>query len=231
MKKINSILGAVVFASTTLLGGGSVLADEINPDPSSAQTPVTAELTIPKVPIAPDLPNNSEGGGDHLTNITGNFGIAYAPDTLSGKAELLSSGEQKISLSHNGVTKYNVGVQDKTRKNDQNWNLKAQLSWTGDTNGYMTGTSIVATEGNVKENNRGILNPLTDGQVTTTATNLKIEQGSEVEVMKSTPGKTMNGVYNYQFTSPQLVIPDVAKVAAGTYKGNINWNLENTPSI
>lgn len=231
MKKINSILGAAVFASTTLLGGGSVLADEISPNPSSAQTPVTAELTIPAVSIAPDLPKNPEGGGDKPTDITGNFGIAYAPNTLSGKGELLSGGQQEIALSHDGVTKYNVGVQDKTRKNDQNWKLKAKLSWTDDTNGYMTGTSIIAIGGNVKENNRGELQSLTDNQVTTNATDLKIEQNSEVEVMKSTLGKNMYGVYNYQFTSPKLVIPDVTKVAAGTYTGNINWNLENTPSI
>ncbi|HCW2669423.1 TPA: WxL domain-containing protein [Enterococcus faecalis] len=226
-----------MLASTTLLGAGSAFAEtsvtETSPNPSQATTPITAELTInqtPTKPVAPTQPD--EGGGDKPTEITGIYGIAYTPDTLSGRAELKESGQQEVELINNKATgnKYNVGVQDKTRKNDQQWTLKAKLVWTNDTNKYMAGTTITATGGNVKENKAGSLEELSNAQVTTDAINLTIGQDSEVEVMKSATGKTMNGVYNYQFVSPKLVIPEVSTVAAGTYSGNINWNLEATPS-
>lgn len=236
MKKSISILGTTLLVSTTLLGAGSAFAQtsvvETTPNPSTAQTPITAELTInqkPTKPVGPTQPG--EGGGDKVTEITGIYGIAYTPAALSGRAQLNDSGRQEVDLANNNATKYNVGVQDKTRKNNQKWSLKAKLVWTDDTNNYMTGTTITATGGNVKENKNGILEELSDAQVTTAASNLTIGQDSEVEVMKAATGKTMNGVYNYQFTSPKLVIPEVSKVAAGTYSGNINWNLEDTPAL
>ncbi|MGL9915194.1 hypothetical protein IGI95_002671 [Enterococcus sp. DIV0784] len=234
MKSIR-LLGTTLLVSTTLLGAGGAFAqtsvDQTTPDPAAAQTPITAELTINQTPDAPTLPSGVDGGGDKGTEISGVYGIAYVPNTLSGRATLKESGEQRVDLANNSATKYNVGIQDKTRKNNQKWSLKAQLVWTNDSNGYMKGTKITATGGNVKENKGGVLSDLTKGQVTTTATTLNIEQSSQVEVMKAVSGKTMNGVYNYQFTDPKLVIPEVSTVAAGTYSGNINWNLEDTPSV
>ncbi|PCE02221.1 viral enhancin protein [Enterococcus hirae] len=233
MKAIR-LLGATLLASTTLLGVGSAFAatsvTSVEPDPASAKTPITAELTIgnPGTVTPPSQPG--EGGGDQGTGISGLFGIAYAPGTLSGQAQLNASGEQKVDLSNNTATKYNVGVQDKTRKNTQNWTLKASLSWDGDTNNYMAGTTIQATGGNVKENVNGNLQTLANSEVSTSAQTLKISS-VETTVMQSSVGKTMNGVYNYQFENPQLVIPEVSKVAAGTYSGNITWNLANTPII
>lgn len=233
MKAIR-LLGATLLASTTLLGVGSAFAatsvTPVEPDPASAKTPITAELTIgnPGTVTSPSQPG--EGGGDKGTGISGLFGIAYAPGTLSGQAQLNASGEQKVDLSNNTATKYNVGVQDKTRKNTQNWTLKASLSWDGDTNNYMAGTTIQATGGNVKENVNGNLQTLANSEVSTSAQTLKISS-VETTVMQSSVGKTMNGVYNYQFENPQLVIPEVSKVAAGTYSGNITWNLANTPII
>lgn len=235
MKKSISILGTTLLVSTTLLGAGSAFAQtavtETNPDPATAQTPITAELTINQKPTKPTPPTGADGGGDKDSGITGIYGIAYTPAALSGHTQLNDSSRQEVDLANNNATKYNVGVQDKTRKNNQKWSLKAKLVWTGDTNNYMTGTTITATGGNVKENKAGTLAALSDVQVTTDKANLTIEQNSEVEVMKAATGKTLNGVYNYQFTTPKLVIPDVTKVAAGTYSGNINWNLENTPAL
>ena len=228
MKAIR-LLGATLLASTTLLGAGSAFADTTTttPDPASATTPITAELTIgnPGTVTSPNQPG--EGGGDQGTGISGLFGIAYAPGTLSGQAQLNANGEQRVDLSNNAATKYNVGVQDKTRKNDQNWTLNASLSWDGDTNNYMAGTTIQATDGNVKENVNGNLQMLTNSEVSTSAQNLTISS-TETPIMQSSVGKTMNGVYNYQFANPQLVIPEVSKVAAGTYGGNITWNLVNS---
>ncbi|EOB3407525.1 WxL domain-containing protein [Enterococcus hirae] len=229
MKSIR-LLGATLLASTTLLGAGGVFADEVQPNPSEAKTPITANLTIDEEDITKPQPptNPDEGGADKPTDISGLFGIAYAPDTLSAQEKLNnSSDEQKIHLAKDNKTKYNVGVQDKTRKKDQTWTLKAQLSWDGDNSKYMEGTKITGTEGNVKENKEGTLEDLTNGEVTTTASNLTIEQESQVEVMKATNGQTMNGVYNYQFSNPELVIPSPDKVAAGEYTGNITWNLSN----
>ena len=94
----------------------------------------------------------------------------------------------------------------------------------------MAGTTIQATGGNVKENVNGNLQTLANGEVSTNAQTLEISS-VETTVMQSSVSKTMNGVYNYQFVSPQLVIPEVSKVAAGTYSGNITWNLANTPII
>ncbi|EPI2201168.1 WxL domain-containing protein [Enterococcus hirae] len=233
MKAIR-LLGATLLASTTLFGAGSAFAavsvTPVEPDPASAETPITTELTIgnPGTVTPPSQPG--EGGEDQGTGISGLFGIAYAPGTLSGQAQLNASGEQKIALSNNTATKYNVGVQDKTRKNTQNWTLKASLIWDGDITCYMVGTSIQATGGNVKENVNGNLQALTNGEVSTNAQTLEIKAVSETTVMQSSVGKTMNGVYNYQFENPQLVIPDVSRVAAGTYSGNIIWDLSNAPT-
>ncbi|EPI2201121.1 WxL domain-containing protein [Enterococcus hirae] len=233
MKAIR-LLGATLLASTTLFGAGSAFAatsvTSVEPDPASAETPITTELTIgnPGTVTPPSQPG--EGGGDQDTGISGLFGIAYAPGTLSGQAQLNASGEQKVALSNNTATKYNVGVQDKTRKNNQHWTLKASLGWDGDTTSYMMGTTIQATGGNVKENVNGNLQELTNGEVSTSAQTLEIGISAQTTVMESTKYKTMNGVYNYQFENPQLVIPDVSRVAAGTYSGSITWDLSNTPT-
>lgn len=234
MKSIR-LLGATLLASTTLLGATGVFAEQSepqNPTPATAETPITAELTINQTPEKPTPPTEpGEGGGDEETDITGLFGIAYAPGALSGRGELEESGQSMIDLTNNKSTdnKFNVGVQDKTRAKDRAWTLKAQLVWDGDDNNYMAGSKITATEGNVKLNNKGTLTPVTNSEVTmeSGADNLTITQDSQVTLMKANTGKTVNGVYNYQFKAPKLVIPNSENVAAGTYSGNIVWNLSN----
>lgn len=226
-KKITYL--SIAMITTSMLCGGSVFAE--TPDPSTATTPITAELTLNQNPTTPIPPKGDEGGADDVTAINGLYGIAYIPGALSAKDELQETGKQKIDLAKNNKVKYNIGVQDKTRKNDQQWSLKAKLVWTNDTNDYMEGTTIIATNGNVMENIDGTLSSLTDQQVTTSVTDLTISQDTEVEVMKANTGKTMNGVYNYQFESPKLVIPNVENVTAGTYSATISWNLENTPTL
>ncbi|HAP3574293.1 TPA: hypothetical protein IUD81_002522 [Enterococcus faecalis] len=234
MKSIR-LLGATLLASTTLLGAAGVFASEpTNPTPTTAQTPITAELTVNETPTKPTPPtDSSEGGTDKPTEITGLFGIAYAPKGLTGTARLKDNGKTQIDLLSNDGTndqnKHNVGVQDKTRAKDRAWTLKAKLVWDGDTNNYMAGSTITATEGSVKLNTRGTLSEVTTGEVSMEAgaDNLTIGQDSEVTLMKANVGKTVNGVYNYQFKAPKLVIPNSENVAAGTYAGNIVWNLSN----
>ncbi|WP_207492966.1 WxL domain-containing protein [Enterococcus faecalis] len=223
--KFIRLLGVTLLASTTLLGTGNASAEVSQPVPRKGETPVTTELTL-KTPEQPQPPTGEEGGGDKPTGITSLFGIAYAPDALSAQGELnASSDEQRIALTHEGVKKYNVGVQDKTRGKDRNWRLTAQLSWENDLHGYMTGTTISAINGNVKENKKGILEELLDKEVTTNVSTLTIKQDVPIDIMSATSGKTLNGVYNYQFSNPELVIPQPDKVAAGNYSGNIIWNL------
>lgn len=218
------LLGATLLASTTLLGALPVFAQN-TPDPKETQTPVNTKLML-KTPEKPQPPTGGEGGGDKPTDITGLFGIAYAPDSLSAQGELnASSDEQRIPLTRGNVTKYNVGVQDKTRGKDRNWRLTAQLSWENDPQGYMAGTIISTTNGNVKENKKGNLSDLIDGEVTTNASDLIIKQDTPSDIMTATNGKILNGVYNYQFSNPELVIPRPDKVTAGNYSGNIVWNL------
>ncbi|MDQ8459467.1 WxL domain-containing protein [Enterococcus faecium] len=222
--------------STTLLGAGGVFADTsqpTQPDPADARTQISTVLTINEHPTAPEPPKNPDGGTDQETGITGLFGIAYTPKALSGTAQLQDSGRTEVPLSNNTATndqnKYNVGVQDKTRGKDRNWTLKAQLEWTGDEKGYMTGSTIEASEGNVKLNNgSGALTPVTEEEVTigNQATNLSISN-VPVTLMQAHPDKVVNGVYNYQFKDPKLVIPKSEGVTADTYSGNIVWNLSN----
>jgi len=231
MKSIR-LLGATLLASTTLLGAASAFAapsKPSTPDPASAQTPISAELTVNQTPTPPVPPTGPEGGTDTETGITGLFGIAYAPNALKGTAELKEQGSTEVELAseNNTSKKYNVGVQDKTRAKDRNWKLSAQLEWTGDDQGYMNGATITATGGKVQLNNAGALSELADAEVTTTAAALTIGKDAPVDIMAAQKGKTVNGVYNYQFQEPKLVIPTSENVAAGTYSGNINWTLSN----
>ncbi len=231
MKKFN-LLGATLLASTALMGAGQTFADTNTPDPATANTPVSAELTINETPEKPTPPTEpDQGGGDQDTGITGLFGIAYAPSGLTGTKQLEESGETTIDLSNNSGSndenKHNVGVQDKTRAKNRNWTLKAQLSWEGDNASYMVGSKITGTEGNLKLNNEGTLTDVTNGEVTSDAASLEINTDSQTQIMQAQKGKVVNGVYNYQFKDPKLVIPKSENVTAGTYSGNIVWTLSN----
>lgn len=66
----------------------------------------------------------------------------------------------------------------------------------------MNGATTETYEGNAKENQAGELIELTDSQVNASATELSIGE-TETDVMSAQNGKTMNGVYNYQFRNPQ----------------------------
>ncbi|EME7207844.1 WxL domain-containing protein [Enterococcus faecium] len=232
MKKHVALFSSLLMMSTTLVGAGSVFADTNTPEPAEAETPVSATLTINETPDKPIPPTEpGQGGTDEDTNITGLFGIAYAPGALAGNGELKTTGQTEIDLSNNSGSneqnKHNIAVQDKTRAKDRSWILKAQLVWEGDTHGYMNGSRITGTEGNLNLNEEGTLSPVTEGEVTTTAKTLDINTGSQTDIMQAQNGKTVNGVYNYQFKDPKLVIPNSEDVTSGTYTGNIVWTLSN----
>lgn len=227
MKK-TLFIGSTLLLSTTLLTSLYVLASQYSPNQSKTKINTILRIEDNTIPIPP---LGEEGGGDNSTEMSGLFGIAYVPELLGTKVQLQKEGTQRISLQGKteDVKKYNVGVKDSTRKKDQEWSLKASLNWTNDRS-YMKGTSIESNNINVQKNVEGILGELDNKEVVRTSSNLKITS-SETEVMKSVKGKTINGVYNYQFSNPELVIPDVSNIPSGTYKGNIHWNLSNEPSI
>lgn len=230
MKKL-CISSLTTVLSILVLSSVSTFVEAVSPEPDTAETPISAQLSINQTPAETPLPSGNDGGADQSTGINGLFGIAYAPKQLSVNGMLNDTGSQELNLSNIGsvAQKYNVGVQDKTRLSTQTWTLKAKLSWSGANANYMTGTTIKATNGNVRENIGGTLTSLTGSPVQTNSQNLEISE-IETTVMFSTNGETMNGVYNYQFESPRLVIPNVANVPSGTYTGMINWNLESTPA-
>ncbi|HGF7960122.1 TPA: WxL domain-containing protein [Enterococcus faecium] len=235
MKSIR-LLGAALLASTTLLGAGQAFAEvsqPSDPDPATAKTPINATLTLNEHPTAPEPPKGpDQGGTDDKQPIDSLFGIAYVPGVLSGNQELAPSGETRVSLTssnsvNNPNNKHNVGVQDKTRGQDRNWTLKAQLQWEGANAKYMQGAAIAATGGKVQMNDgQGNLSDVLGAEVTTEESSLNIGK-NETTIMTAHSGKTVNGVYNYQFQNPELVIPSSETVTGGQYTGNIVWNLSS----
>ncbi|EPH85028.1 putative mucin/carbohydrate-binding domain-containing protein [Enterococcus faecalis] len=214
----------------TNLSNESVFASEIISNPAKEQTTINGVLTLPDSFPEPVPPKSPDGGADQVTNIKGPFGITYVPKPFTFNAVLKENGKQSIPLvrTDDNVTKFNVGVRDKTRKKDQSWELKASLSW-ADKGKYLAGASIEAENVNVKENIDGNLQALNNDEVKFLSSTLKISTVEDT-VMAAVKGKHLNGTYNYQFANPHLVLPDVYSVASGSYRGNIHWNLVNSPS-
>ena len=242
MKKMN-LLGVMLLASTTIIGAGNVFAVDTTPVPATASTPVTVELQPkdvsgdkPVVPTPDPSDSDNPGGGDKPTDITGAFGIAYAPKGLKNadaKVELGNTPNQMVKLGtvkddgsiDTTVKNLNVGVRDATSKSGRTWTLSAQLQWTGAT---LEGASIEATgNGQVTENNKGTLVATSKIENDVTTGNLSIGTGSQTDIMSAKSDKVMSGTYNYQFAMPKLKIADPSNVEAKTYTGNIVWNLSN----
>lgn len=226
MKKHVTLFSSVLMMSTTLLGAGGVLAEEITPNPASEKTPVSAVLSIDTSKV-PTLPGDGSEGGHDNNNTDGAFGIAYQPKTLSGSKQLVASGADEISLSHNSAAKLHVGVKDLTRKKHA-WDLKASVSWDGDNSQYMTGATIDISGGKVQKNVDGNLSALDNAEVTGES-NVSISSDAK-RIMSSDGSKTTNAIYDYEFSEAKLKIPNAENVPAGTYSGNINWNLSITPT-
>lgn len=229
MKKFN-LIGVTLLASTVLMGAGQAYAAETTPNPATAKTPVTVELTAPTTDgtVTPPLPDQG-GGGDTGTGITGPFGIAYAPAALvakKGTVELGKTLNQEVELkstSGDNVKKLNVGVRDMTQASGRSWTLSAQLKWDSK---ELVGSKIVAEgAGNIHENVEGILKT-TNKVENKVQTTLEISSTS-ADIMGAKNDQVMSGTYNYQFNMPKLVIENPSNVEASTYTGNIVWNLSD----
>lgn len=229
MKKTS--LGLVVaLASTALLGGQSAFAAVAGstPAPATAQTPITATLAAPTT-----TPNPISPGGTTPLTPTGAFGIAYVPSALSFSGTLTTGA---LHLSEASGTATHVGVKD-TTYNTKGWDLSAQLAWTGS---GVTGASISATAGTPQENvNDGItaFNPATDlvalpsslSSALTSTTALTIGTAAPANTLVAADGNVYTGTYDVELSNIKLDIPSGSAVSAGTYNGNINWDLSLHP--
>lgn len=242
MKKFN-LLGITLLASMTIMGTVNAFAADTTPDPSTASTPVTVELQPkdvskdkPVVPT-PDSSNpDNPGGGDKPTDITGAFGVAYAPKSLKNaevKVELGSNPDQMVNLEtvkddgsvDTSVKNLNIGVRDVTSKLGRSWTLSAKLQWTG---GELVGSSIVANgNGKITENMNGSLVTTSKIENDVTTGKLLINTATPTNIMTAKTDQVMSGTYNYQFAMPKLKIANPSNVEAKTYNGNIVWNLSN----
>ncbi|EPB3002816.1 BspA family leucine-rich repeat surface protein [Enterococcus hirae] len=167
-------------------------------------------------------------------NPTGNLGLAYYPTAFTiNSADLQSSGEQKIPIFKQ--ESLNLGVKDRTRTTDK-WHVTARLTWIGNQlpNAYIQATN---SNGTVMQNistGSGNYDPITDlqslqGSGITGMANYKITTMPNT-IMKSSGSTVNNGVYDYDLGDLKLVIPDVSQVRAGTYSGQVEWNLINGPA-
>lgn len=231
MKKRLLSSSVIACLITICLQTKTTSAAEITAEPSTGQTPVQANFTLSETFPPPTPPYGNDGGADKPTNITGPFGIAYIPETLSCSAKLTDSNtNQSISLTNSNSLEqaFNVGVRDKTRQDNASWSLKARLEWSGKNAKYMDGTSITyASE--VRLNEAGTITSTTPKVID--VGNNSIKQGTEVPLMTAQPNHVMNDLFNYNMYLPKLNIPNPNTVLSGDYSGQIIWNLENGPVI
>ena len=167
---------------------------------------------------------------------SGSLGLAYYPSTFTiGSTALHSSGQQEIPITK--TTSFNIGVKDRTRIKNE-WHVTAQLIWNGTsipdayiqtTNSHGTVMQNIST-GSGNYDSTTDLETLQGSGITGTA-NYQITTTPNT-IMKSTNGGSVvnNGVYDYDLGEAKLVIPDVSQVRAGTYSGQVEWNLVNGPA-
>ncbi|MFP7386238.1 WxL domain-containing protein [Enterococcus hirae] len=238
MKKFKTLVSTVSVLSATLISSGAVFAASNGSATEQKQTPITTNLQAPSnpgnpTPPQPDGPNQDNNSNNTNNNVNGTFGIAYQPSGFTFTTDNLSStGEQLIPITNNHQNAtYNVGVKDMTH-DTKGWTLTAQLSWT--TNSIQGATIETTNNGEVKKNintggdfnNSKDLIPVTSG---VTGTNNLSINSSPQNVMVGQEGTIHNAVYDYDLGSVSLKIPDTSTVSAGSYSGNVNWNLQVTP--
>lgn len=68
----------------------------------------------------------------------------------------MKNQQLKQELANDNKVKYNISVEDKTCAKYRNWPFSKHLSWGNDKSGQVQGTTIKASEGNVKENKNGL---------------------------------------------------------------------------
>lgn len=238
MKKFKTLVSTASVLGATLISSGAVFAASTTSSESNANTPITTTLKAPSnptnpTPPQPDGPNQNGNSNNNNNDVQGTFGIAYQPKAFSFTTDnLSSSGEQIIPVSNpHAGSPYNVGVKDMTH-DTRGWTLTAQLNWTGSA---IEGATIETknTSGSVNKNinTGGDFTASTDLGSTTDVTgtsNLSINNAAQT-VMQGKQGIIHNAVYDYALGEVSLKIPNTGIVSAGSYSGNVNWNLQVTP--
>ncbi|HGW6169570.1 TPA: WxL domain-containing protein [Enterococcus faecalis] len=242
MKKCYFFLFSVAALGAVSFGSISAFADsEVEANPASTETPVKVVLelpdnggenpTPPSTPDDPDKPNPDKPG-NKPNNPTGPFGIAYQPDYFNfGTNKLKDSGEQsfKAVVPQSGDKKFHVGVKDKSRETF-GWTLKAKLQGAvlnqGATVELKNTKGVQANRG---DSSKAILAPI-GSEVATAEKNVAVAT-DEAVVMTGNKGRLHNDVYDYEIDDVTLKIADAKNVAAGTYEGQVVWNLEKAPGV
>lgn len=159
------------------------------------------------------------------------YGIAYIPKAFTIPSTKLTD-ETTQTIPINLTNSYHVAVRDQ-RMTQGGWTLQAQLVWD---NNKLPGSSIQTGNGKgviKKNNNNGLTdfqaNDLIDNDGTVTGeANVKI--GTTPTPIMTGESVSHNGVYDYDLGQVSLVLENANMIQAGTYTGNINWNLANVPS-
>lgn len=229
MKKLfYSVLG-VGFVSSLLIGGMQVSAADTNEgaDPATSKTPLTAKLEASSGtnPLPPDPDTVTP------TDPTGNFGIAYIPKAFSFEGELEAGA---LSLPDTSGKPSHVAVKD-TTFNKKGWDLTASVNWTAP----IEGATINMNVGSVKVNRNDGTSPFKPSDLITpesslsgafsTPTTKAILNSSPANIIEAKDGFIYTDTYDVEVSNVSLEIADGSKVAAGTYAGNIDWNLAIKP--
>lgn len=158
------------------------------------------------------------------------YGIAYMPKAFTIPSTKLTD-ETTQTIPINLTNSYHVAVRDQ-RMTQGGWTLQAQLVWD---NNALKGSYIQTNngKGEVKKNtNTGSadfqLNDLIGNDETVTGeANVKI--GTTPTPIMTGQNVSHNGVYDYDLGQLSLVLENANTIQAGTYTGNINWNLTSAP--
>lgn len=230
-------LFTVISLLSPLMLSAEVFADS-NANPTSVETPVTANFTAPtNGGVNPTPPNpvtpNPDGSipstpGNKPLDPNTSFAIAYIPASFNfGSTEINSSGELNVSTPTANNKTFNVGVKN-NRHTADGWTLTASLTGDLATNyGAQIKTKTTANSVNINNGNQGMI-AAPAGTVTNTAD--YVINSSASPIMQQAKGKIQSGTFDLSLgDSVTLNIPDASTLQAGNYNGTVTWNLASVP--
>ena len=234
LKKKMSLFGIALACSGTLATAGNVFADSA----TAQDTPVTAKITVDKLPETPNLPKPLPGNPDNDSTNNNNskpvtsdakVAFAYIPLAMTGSAAFTNSGAASVPLSVSDAqgghasSVGHVGVKDQTKEKNS-WKLQAAFT-TADAE--LAGSNITLEDGKVQMNDKGNLTALANAEVTAVAN--PTLTAAPTDILSADNTKSQYGVYDYQFKNAKLNVADSSKVSAGDHTGTINWTLIDVP--
>ncbi|MEB8416391.1 WxL domain-containing protein [Enterococcus casseliflavus] len=246
MKRTSILASSAILLGLFFISGNVYAADSTQmANPSTVQTPVTADLTTPqqttpKPPSDPDDPNDTGNRSNEVTGENKNLGIAYYPKSFTFHGKL---GSERLELHDSGsntITNkatYNVGVKDNTRQYNS-WKLTAKLTWDKNELPGSTITVMNPNNGEVKKNINDGVNQFKDtdlveqNDVKGIGSGTVVINDAETPIMVKQSTTVGKGTYDYSLGNVEslvLTIPHATDLVAKAYSGNVNWNLQMTP--